>query len=189
MAINRYCIYRHIKSCGETFYIGIGNLKRPYEKKHRNNMWLKTIKKYPNYQIEILKISDNLEEIKELEQCLIDFYGRKCNNTGTLTNITLGGEGVFGLKHSDKSKLKMSLKRKGVSTWNKNKKLSEEHKLNLSKNSGKAKKVICIKTLKIWDSAIKCAKENNINVNTMRCMLNGTNKNYTTFKYLENHGN
>lgn len=185
--MNRYCIYRHVKPCSETFYIGIGNLKRPYEKRHRNNIWLKTIKKYPNYFIEILKTSNNLKELKELEIILIDYYGRKCNNTGVLCNITLGGEGAFGLKHSEKSKLEMSKKRKGMKAWNKNKKLSIIHKNNLKLNSSQAKKVINIETKEIYTSGAECARINNFNYVTLQQQLSGIRKNKTKFKFLKNY--
>lgn len=187
--MNNISIYRHLKPCGEVFYIGIGTDKRPFEKKNRNDIWFKTIEKYPNYEVQILKSDLSWEDACELEIALIDYYGKKCNNTGTLCNITNGGEGFYGCKHSDKTKLKMSELKKGKSTWNKNKKLSTNHKFNLSKNSGMAKKVICTETKQIWNSARICAEENNINVNTMRTMLNGGNKNNTTYKYLENYAN
>ena len=126
MGVNRkYCIYRHLKPNGEVFYIGIGSIKRPYEKKGRNNLWFKTVNKYTNYEIQILKKDLSLEDAKELEIILINYYGRKCDKSGTLTNITLGGEGAFGLKHSDESKLKMSKSLKGRI-------ISEETKLKLS---------------------------------------------------------
>ena len=43
--------------------------------------------------------------------------------------------GCLGRKHSEESKLKMSIVLKGKVSWNKGKKHSEIHKMNLSKNS------------------------------------------------------
>jgi hypothetical protein len=183
---NRYCIYRHIKPNGEVFYIGIGNIKRPYERRHRNDIWSKTIKKYPDYLVEILKKDMELEDAKELEIILIDYYGRKTSRTGTLCNITLGGEGSFGLKHSDKSKKKMSKNKLGKPSWNKGIKHSEYHKENLKKNSGMAKKVICTETGKIWDSIADCANENGFVMITLSQYLRGQTINKTTFKFLTN---
>lgn len=48
---SNYCLYRHLKPNGETFYIGIsGNLKRPYEKLTRSHLWKKIVNKY-GYEI------------------------------------------------------------------------------------------------------------------------------------------
>lgn len=184
--MNNICVYRHIKPCGEVFYVGIGNNKRPYEKRHRNNMWLKTINKYSNYKIEILYNNLDLESAKELEIFLIELYGRKCNKSGTLCNITLGGEGAFGLKHSKESLVKMSNSRKGMKAWNKNINLSENHKLNLKLNSGQAKKVINTETGEIYNSGAECARINNIVYVTLQQQLNGIRKNKTKFKFIEN---
>lgn len=186
--MNNICVYRHIKQCGEVFYVGIGNEKRPYTKRDRNDIWLKTIKKYPNYNVEILYNNLDLKTAKELEIFLIDIYGRKCNNSGTLCNISAGGEGAFGVKHSYESRKKMSDSHKGITTWNKNKKLSKTHKNNLKLKSGMAKKVICTKTNKIWNSVVDCAFENNLKSITLSQYLRGMRKNKTTFKFL-NYGN
>lgn len=187
--MNNICVYKHIKPNGQVFYIGIGNEKRPYEKRHRNNMWTKTIKKYPNYTIEIIYQNLSLKDAKKIEISLIEYYGRKCNKTGTLCNITLGGEGAFGLKHSEESKKRMSKSRQGMKAWNKNKKLSINHKESLSKNSGQAKKVINIITGEIYNSGAECARLNNIKYITLQQQLNGIRKNKTQFKFLEEYGN
>ena len=217
MGINKkYCIYRHLKPNGEVFYIGIGNEKRPFDKKNRNNLWFKTINKYINYEIQVLKKDLSLEDAKELEIILIDYYGRKCNNTGTLTNITLGGEGSFGLKHSDETKLKLSNIRKGKKQseiWIKNrsnslrnKKLSQEHRQKLSDaKNGKNlsleellilktkqsqinnRQVINVLTKQIFNSIKDAALFINMKPNTLNAKLTGQNKNNTNYLYLKDY--
>ena len=187
MEDKKYCIYRHLKPNGEVFYIGIGNIKRPYERRHHNNLWDKVIKKHPNYEIQVLKKNATLEEVKDLEIILISYYGRKCDKTGNLCNLSLGGEGAFGFKHSKESKDKMSKSRQGFVPWNKNKILTDEHKLKLLQNSGQAKKVINILTLEIYSSGAVCAKENNYNYVTLQQQLSGIRKNKTNFKFLKNY--
>lgn len=44
---------------------------------------------------------------------LISYIGRKINKDGPLTNITIGGDGTSGLKHTNEAKKKMSLSHKG----------------------------------------------------------------------------
>lgn len=88
------CIYRHLKSNGEVFYIGIGNLNRPFKKHGRNKWWTNIINKYPDYEIQIIKKDLTWEEACELEKILISWYGRKDLGTGTLVNMTDGGDGI-----------------------------------------------------------------------------------------------
>lgn len=80
-------------------------------------------------------------------------------------------------KVSDETKQKLSLLNKG-------KKIKEETRLKLLVNNGKSKKVICSKTLKIYNSANQCAIENNIKHKTLCNQLSGISKNKTTFKYV-----
>jgi hypothetical protein len=64
-------------------------------------------------------------EAFDLEKKLIALIGRLPFEEGPLCNFTKGGEGISGLIHSEESKIKMSLARKGT-------KLSEEHKRKIS---------------------------------------------------------
>lgn len=94
MTEGKYCIYRHIKPDGEVFYIGIGNLKRPYNKCYRSEWWKKVVKKYPEYQVDIMKYDLTWEDAQYFETILIKHYGRKDLGLGTLVNMTDGGDGV-----------------------------------------------------------------------------------------------
>jgi len=53
------------------------------------------------------------------EARLISEYGRLIDRSGTLTNLTFGGEGMSGFNHSDEQKAKWSKMRKGVEPYNK----------------------------------------------------------------------
>lgn len=125
-----YYIYRHIRlDKNEVFYIGIGSDKkyrRAYSNKYRNIYWQNIVNK-TNYEVEI--ILDNLEKEycikKEIE--FIEIYGRKDLEFGTLVNMTNGGEGIDGFKHSDESKKK-------ISEFQKKKIFSNETKEKISKS-------------------------------------------------------
>lgn len=133
-----YYLYRHIRlDKEEPFYVGIGkkiNRKKPYatvEKEYkrafsldRNNMWDKIVEK-TNYEVEIVLESNDLQHIKQKEIEFIKLYGRKNLNTGTLCNLTDGGEGAFGRIVGDITRRKISEKNKG-------RKWSEESKKNSS---------------------------------------------------------
>jgi hypothetical protein len=96
-------VYRHIRlDKNEPFYIGIGNEKsRAYDKRSRTKLWKNIAKK--GYEIEILFEDIDFEEAKKKETEFIALYGRKNNNTGTLVNLTDGGEGTIGYKHTEES--------------------------------------------------------------------------------------
>ena len=130
-------LYRHIRlDKNEPFYIGIGsdkNYARSRVKK-RNNLWHKIANK-TNYEIEIILDDLSWKDACNKEKEFIKLYGKKCDNTGILTNLTDGGEGIFGFKFSDDSRKKLS-----ISQRNK-KPISEETRIKmrnatLSRDSG-----------------------------------------------------
>ncbi len=148
-------LYRHIRlDKNEPFYIGIGlnesnNYKRAYWTYERNFIWKKIVAK-TNYEVEI--VLDNLtwEEACEKEKEFIKLYGRKNINSGILSNMTDGGDGAFGMKHSAKTKLKISLAKKG-------KIFSEEHKKKIG--LGNKDKIISTETKKKQSEARKGHKQ------------------------------
>jgi hypothetical protein len=99
-------VYGHFRLDTDTlFYVGIGSDSkgkhtRAYSKKRRSKFWKDLIKETP-YRVEILKDTVSWEEACSEEKRLIKLHGRRCLGTGTLCNITDGGEGVTGYRHSD----------------------------------------------------------------------------------------
>jgi len=129
----------------EPFYIGKGKEKRNLihlkkykltNKTHLSNKILNIRNK--GFEPIIIKIYENLQEEESLmlEKKLISMIGRRLKKTGPLVNITDGGEGTSGLKHTLESRKKMSNKGEKHPNWNKNlseetkKKISEKLKLN-----------------------------------------------------------
>jgi hypothetical protein len=107
----------------EVFYVGIGNdVKRAFRNEGRNDHWTKVFKKYGKI-VDIISDNISLDAAKEMEKHLIKSFGVK-----SLCNQTLGGEGAFGLKHSDETKRKISEKKKGS-------KLSDEAKRKIGEKS------------------------------------------------------
>ena len=106
-------VYRHIRlDKNEPFYIGIGSDKfysRAKVVKTRNRIW-KAITAKTKYEIEIL--FDNLpyEECKKKEKEFIALYGRIDLKTGTLANLTNGGDGNHGTIRSKETRRKISEK-------------------------------------------------------------------------------
>lgn len=174
-------VYQHRRlDNNEIFYIGIGTNKyRPNNKITRSSFW-KNITNKTDYKIEIL--FDNLlwTEACEVEKYLISYYGRKdTTKTGTLCNMTDGGEGRYNSRHSKETLKKLSDCRIG-------KKLSNETKKRMSNNSARSRKVIDTSNNIIYKSATEVSKLFNINLGTLCFYLRGSRTNKTTFKYLEN---
>lgn len=107
-------LYRHIRlDKNEPFYIGIAtHLKRAYEKNARKNPIWKSIVSKTSYDIEIIFDDLTREQALEKEIEFIKLYGRIDQKTGTLSNLTDGGEEFNGI-------------------WNRGKKRTEEQKQKL----------------------------------------------------------
>jgi hypothetical protein len=117
MEDNNYCVYRHIRlDTNQVFYIGMGNLKRPLCRYSRNRYW-NHITNQTEWFSEVIMDGLTLKEAHQKEIEFISIYGRKDLGLGTLCNLTDGGTGGLGLKHTNDSKTKM----KGRVSHNKNK--------------------------------------------------------------------
>jgi len=126
--MNKSYVYRHRRLDNyEVFYVGIGSNKyRAYNTKTRSSFWKKITNK-TKYQVEILAENLSWEDACDLEKLLISEYGRKNLSTGSLCNLTDGGEGTLGRKVSEKTKNKISQSNIG-------KKASKETIENLKKS-------------------------------------------------------
>lgn len=192
---NNVCVYRHRRlDTNEIFYVGIGDYKRPYKKSIRSQFWKNIINK-TNYQVEIIAENLDWETACELEEFLISLYGRKDLNTGTLCNLTNGGEGACGYIMTNERKLELSKKRKGIkfsketcnniSKARQGMKFSNKHKENLSKNSGMSRKVIDTSTGIIYNSVTEVVNLFPVSMTGLTRYLKGIRKNKTTFEYYE----
>ena len=156
--MNQYLIYKHINLTDlKTFYIGMSiNKNRPKDFKNRTKQWFNI---FNNNKIEVYVVSENLtkEDALELERFLIE-----------------ESDGLVNQYYN------------GYKTWNKNKKLSEQHKSNLKENSGLAKKVICLDNNNIYNSATDAVKINNLNysISHFKNMLNKKRTNKTNFRWV-----
>ena len=101
-------VYRHIRlDKNEPFYIGIGaDEKRAYNTHSRSNWWKNIVDK-TDYEVQILFDDLTWDEACEKEKEFISLYGRKDLGTGSLVNLTAGGDGSFG-RISDEINMKIS---------------------------------------------------------------------------------
>ena len=132
-----YFLYRHIRlDKNEPFYIGIGKkpkkfislkneYKRAYQISKRSEFWKKVYLK-TDYKVDILFEIDSKEEIFKKETEFIKLYGRKDLKTGSLVNLTDGGDGCINVIYTEERKKKVSLANTG-------KKRTQEEKEKMSK--------------------------------------------------------
>lgn len=119
--MNNHILYRHIRlDKNEVFYVGIANnTTRPYSKHSRNRYWYNVVSK-TDYKVDIVFDDLTRDEVEQKEMEFISLYGRKDLGIGTLVNMTDGGTGGLGLKHSFETKQKMKGRiahNKGKSKW------------------------------------------------------------------------
>ncbi len=99
----KYYLYRHIRmDTNQVFYIGVGSKSRgstfiqkyirAYCRYDRRAIWKRIVAK-SEYEVEIVMESNNRQYILEKEKEFIKLYGRIDLKTGTLANLTDGGEG------------------------------------------------------------------------------------------------
>jgi hypothetical protein len=118
------------------FYVGIGTKKRVYQTLSRNRFWKNIVKKH-GFTGSIVKDNLTWEEACLMEKELIKFYGRKDLGLGNLCNLTDGGDGQLGCYPSEQTREKMRKNNKHTQSFL-GKKLTEEHRKNISKgNMGK----------------------------------------------------
>jgi hypothetical protein len=185
---NRYYTYAHYtEDTNELFYIGKGSIpkhrqsgtQRAKSSKGRNKYWQRKVKKH-GFRAEVLAYWNTEQEALDHEILLIScFKDLKVE----LCNLTDGGEGMSGMKHTEDFKKAASIRMTG-NKYCVGRKLSDErveqlrnlhkgipktteHKLNLSKSRKGLKvpviwkKVICTTTDIIFNSVTEAAQKTN----------------------------
>jgi len=108
----KFYVYVIFRPNGEPCYVGKGQGKRCLEHftaRGSHNPYLARIVKKHGGSLPLVKVQEGLAEIAahEVEVALISAIGR-WENGGPLANMTDGGEGISGLKHSAEARAKMS---------------------------------------------------------------------------------
>jgi hypothetical protein len=123
-----FYVYAWLKPDGTPFYVGKGKGKRDKTPKFNNELFMRTLRKMERNGEEptVVRLHEGLTEFEAfvLEIVEIAKHGRRCDNSGTLTNLTIGGEGNTGWTPSEETKAKIAAKHRG-------KKLSRSHKAKI----------------------------------------------------------
>ena len=115
--MNDFYTYAYLRMNGTPYYVGKGRNNRYKSANHKVNV--------PKDENRILFLKRHLTEEQAFihEKYMIAVLGKKVDG-GLLHNITDGGEGPSGLKHSSETKRRIGDAKRGRS-------LSEEHKEKL----------------------------------------------------------
>lgn len=203
-------IYRHIRlDKNEPFYIGIGSdvegkYKRANRKTYRSLLWNRITRK-TDYRVEILEDDLTWEEAQNKEIWWINFYGRIDLNTGPLSNLTDGGDGMLGHKPTKETLEKLSIVRKGrcfrMAGWrmtdehkeklrqarigkepgNKGEKMNEEQRKKISDSrkgciSEKRKPILCVETGEVFPSIEHAERDPRFYIGGVGKVLSGRRK-------------
>lgn len=164
-------LYRHIRhDKNEPFYIGIGKSENNYDRAScdykRNSIW-NNIANKTEFDIEIVLDNLSWEEAKLKEKEFIALYGRIDIKTGTLSNMTNGGDGTNGRKYTPSKEHK-----KNISKSSLGKKMSDSAKKKMSTNQ----KLPILQFdldgvfIKEWDGVIDATRSvGKHSTNIMRC--------------------
>lgn len=121
--------YAHYKPEGGLFYIGKGKRSRAYAMSNRNPYWNNIVAKYGKPTVKLLAGWNTEQEAFDHEKLLILSFkdmGYK------LANITEGGEGTSGYKHTPEQIEKNRQAKLGKTPWNKGVAMADEQKVKLS---------------------------------------------------------
>ena len=119
-----YFVYRHIRpDTNQVFYIGRGKVYtrssptfRAFDTRRRNAVWKRVVEKNGGiFEVEIMFWSNDRDVILQKESEFITLYGR-ITNGGTLVNLTDGGDGSLGLRHTKETRERLCSVRK-AETW------------------------------------------------------------------------
>lgn len=130
----------------EPYYIGLGKGRRhkehlfpSYNKHYKYNPFKNSVTdkiRESGVEPESIKIVSGLtiDEAKVLEVTLIETIGRRSENTGPLTNLTSGGDGLASYSHSEDAKKRIGNAHRGENHYNYGGTLSDEVKQKISES-------------------------------------------------------
>ena len=180
-------LYRHIRhDKDEPFYVGVGGLsgcdqhRRAHTRFGRSSAWVSVASRC-GYTVEILFDRVAREFALEKEKEFIALYGRKRNNSGSLVNLTAGGEGVVGMTHSEETRRRISEIKTGCNHTEATR--EEMRRTRIGRN---ARPVIDTETGVIYAGHRVAAQMLGYSPSSLRQYLVGNMPNKTTLRYYDN---
>jgi hypothetical protein len=103
-----FCVYAHCRPAPDCrlFYIGkASNTARPYSRKNRNRHWHRVVTKHGGFDVRIIDEFDTEAEALAAE---VELIALAREMSADIVNITDGGEGVSGMRHSAETRKRLS---------------------------------------------------------------------------------
>jgi hypothetical protein len=166
-----FYIYEHIRpDTGAVFYVGKGCKKRAFHFYGRSEYWHRVVNKYgkPNVNIVAQNLTEELAFLAEQEY--IDVLKRRGIK---LINLSNGGSGTSGHKHTDKTKEVLRQKSGARSHTTEAKKKISKSVIKTYKTHKKSRPVYCITNNKTYFSLNEAARQLNLH---RRCITMVCNK-------------
>lgn len=186
-----YYLYKHIRpDREEVFYVGIGTKRRYKDSEYysrafvsynRNKIWRSIVEKNNGiFKVEIIMESDDTEFIKKKEIETIRTYGRIDLKTGTLANLTDGGDGQLFRQIAEETRQKTSAFHKGRKRTGK---ALNNIRIGLEKNRYRIK-IIDTSNGHVYESIEQAHIKTGIPKTTLFQYVHNKRKNKTTLKLL-----
>lgn len=139
-----YCVYVHINKINGKMYVGqtCQNPEKRWANGHGytgSTYFYRAIQKYgwDNFEHEVVASNLTKEEADNFEKLLITTFNTMDENIGY--NLTNGGDGMTGFKHSPETKEKMRQNNSGANNNNYGKHLDAEWRRRISESTSGAK--------------------------------------------------
>jgi group I intron endonuclease len=194
-------IYKITNPNGKIYIGQSKNIKLRIDTYRRLN---KQVSSSPKLYRSFLKYGFISHKIEVIEECSIELLNERERFWQEFYNVIELGLNCILTNTKDKRKISKSISdehKKKISEFHKGKKLSQEtiekikiarlkqiitdqHKINISKNSASARIVLDINTGVFYNSVKELANLYNLKSNTLICKLIGKNKNNTNFIYV-----
>lgn len=150
--VDNYYVYIHSLASGQIFYIGKGKDKRAWSSSGRSARWREIASS--GFIVDIVHCQLSEVDALEKERELIKLH------KDSICNVTSGGQGISGYRHSEESKRKIAEKNKLIQTGKVRSKEHREAIGNGSRGKKKSKEMVAkLKATKNQDKYKKIAAE------------------------------
>lgn len=166
-------VYVHLRSdTGRPFYVGKGRQQRAFTTKNRNQHW-RSIARKAGYVTWIVRRGISDAVASRLERRLIAIY-RSRRGEWSLANMTAGGDGVTGYRHTQETRQRQSERQRGISRPAPPQRGPAITRAKLDRPTRRSRPVLCRDTGEVFVSCGQTARAHGLDRANLLQALNGT---------------